>query len=288
MLRFRGINDGVALWHISMTAWLIEKFGSPLPPPIPKPTNYQTPLHLRCWNNSETRMPLEWAQDEFKLICKHMHMDKMNISLVPEKTPECLKEAYTQNRTFSGGWQTQNRTRVKLNVSGKPVVTYNPKHCHIPGYLSATTIIDLAKIFVGSHVPPEDFDYFFEVPLTLLGAAHLGQGFTLAAMSPELIQTVLVGKKMSKKEIEEFFDVVTFISVLTMSCRRLSPEQTISSFGKIMAPNVRKRIWPMYKNLERFEDEIEHLRSQCGSVLGTSVSMKKTFVSQPLSRIQHA
>ena len=288
MLRYRRINDGVALWHIKMTAWLIQKYGAPLTPPTPKPLDYQTPLHLRFWDKADARLPLEWAQDEFNIICNHMHMGQMNISLIPDMADKDLETGYKQNRTFTGGWQTLTQTRVKLDINSNPVVTYNPKFCHIPGYLSARVIMDLSKIYIGAHQPPEDFDHFFEIPLTLLGAAHLGQGFTLAALSPDLVQSVLVGRDMTSKELKEFTDVVTFVTVLSMACRRLSPEQMIGSFGKIMTPSLRRRIWPMYRNLKRFEEEVEYLRELSGSIIGTASKPQKTFVSHPTNHTQLA
>lgn len=283
MLMFRPINDGIALWHIKMSAWLIQQYGIPLTPPIPRPHNYQVPLHQRCWDNSDSRLPLQWAQDEFALICNHMHMGSLDISLIPDPNKGINETAYLENRRLTAGWQTHLKTRIKLDINGNPIVTYNPSQCNRPGYLSAVVIMDLAKIYIGSKTPPADFDPFFELPLTLLGAAHLGQGLTIAAMPFDIVESVMIGRNISKKEYKEFLNVITFVSVLHMACRRLSPEQIISSFGKVMTPQIRKRIWPIYRGLKHFEDELETLRGMSGAVSGTSVSPKKVFTTQRVS-----
>lgn len=282
--RKHSINDGIAIWHLKMTAWLIDNYGVPLTPPTPKPLNYQEPLHERHWTQSDDRLPLQWAQDEFALICDHMHMGSLNISLIPESQPLAMNKALSENRTFTAGWQQALQNRIKLDVNENPIVTYDPSQLTKPGYLSARVILDLSKIYIGSRPPPTAFDPFFEVPLTLLGAAHLGQGFTLASLPRDIVEDIIIGKKMSRRDYREFLQVVTFASVLNLACRRLAPEQMIGSFGKIMSDATRRLVWPTFQSVMTFEAEVSTLRKKCGGIAGTASPRQKVYVTKRSTR----
>lgn len=264
MLNRHLISDDEALWQIEMMAWLINQYGPPLSPPVPSPLQSNIPLSRRSWMDTDSRMSLKWAEDEYHLIWKHLKLGHIDIALIPNADNPDTDQNYGTETFFTGGWQKNLHSRVRLDISGRPVICYDPRRCDVPGYFTARVLMDVAKLYI-SHAPPrEDFDPCLEPQLILMGAAHLGQAFTLTTLDDSLIKEIVVGQDMTGSQLKSYKDMMTFSAVLTLTCRQFSPEQIIATYGPLLCKRVRKNIWNARRAIDRFPQELKMLQILCG------------------------
>lgn len=255
------IQDAESLACFDLMAWLICEYGPPKAPKVPSPLCRAPRLTDICWTASDSRPPLVWAKNILTDIKRDSGMDDWNVQI---RDPEGSQASLT---TISSRAETHSDTSVsyQLDRYGRPVIPFNSAQCHAGGEFAAYVIWKLAELKRAKYDPAQTTHAFSGSLLTIISAAHSGQGFHLLPMSKLIRKKLLPENASSALTSKQVQLSLIFAACLGLRALNRSPEQIIAAYGCLTSRSQRRKIRAACEQIESFDAELKRLQLMCAT-----------------------
>jgi hypothetical protein len=255
------IQDAEALACFDLMAWLICEYGPPRAPKVPSPLCRAPRLTDICWSPSDSRPPLVWAKNTLTEIKRESGLDDWNVQIMdPNGSQTRLKTVPPRGETPAA-----SSVSYQLDRYGRPVIPFNSAQCHADGEFAAYVIWKLAELKRAKYEPAETTDAFSGSLLTIVSAAHSGQGFHLLPMRKLIRKKLLPENASSALTSKQVQMRLIFAACLGLRALNRSPEQIIAAYGCLTSGSQRRKIRAACEQIESFDTELKRLQLICAT-----------------------
>lgn len=255
------IQEAEALACFDLMAWLIPKCGQPRAPKVPSPLCRAPRLTDICWTASDSRPPLVWAKNILTDIKRDSGLEDWNVQIMDPTG------AQTHLKTVSPRGENPSSSSIsyQLDRYGRPVIPFNSAQCHAGGEFAAYVIWKLAELKRAKYEPAETTDAFSGSLLTIVSAAHSGQGFHLLPMSKLIRKKLLPENASSALTSKQVQLRLIFAACLGLRALNRSPEQIIAAYGCLTSRSQRRKIRAACEQIENFDAELKKIQLMCAT-----------------------
>ena len=252
--RLSGRFDADAtLRHLGHLSYLINAHGAPHLPRVPTVFSRYEPLARTCYGPDEQRAPAHWADDLFARTASESHAERLASHSLPRSEPDQLLF-----RPLSELWHRNAPGDVAYDIAGRSVCTYTLGDENIRGRMATGFLVQIATLRLLSAAPPDAYDACDHASLLVAALVFNGQGLEALNLLPELARTP-VGQ-LSQARLGQELEHAT---LLAMVVRGLVPEQIIATYGPVLSPALRKRVWTLCQGFADYTPEVKLLRRLC-------------------------
>lgn len=250
-----------ALACFDAMVWLIQSYGPPKAPKVPSPL-CRTPLLTDIARApSDSRPPMKWAESVFADIKRRCAMESWAVQLEDASNPKMgLVEMTLTPQSDQGP-----SNAYQVDKYGRPVFLFHAAQSHIAGHFATQAILKLSALKRVNYTPPAPSEQTPKILLTLISAAHSGQGFHLLPMSKAIRKMSLTpdgSSHLSKKQIQK---TLLFNACLGLRALNRSPEQIIAAYGCLTRADQRRKIVAACHQIDTFDSELKTLQMMCAT-----------------------
>lgn len=247
MLKTRLVREQDANLHFEVMAWLIQTYGSPPRPPVPSPLHKRPNLENLTWDDFDTRSIFDWAEDSFNMIKNQCHIESLTVNLIPAGDGLDATQLAASLRLDA---LASGRNLYVTRGGAEAEVYYDPRDCVEPGYFTARTVLQLADILTANFQSEYGLSPLMRKMVTLVSAAYLRQGFTLANLPVEISSFMTSASDIRAVPHRVVVNSLCFATCLGLRIRRQSPEQILATYGSRMPKAFRRKVKQACKQID--------------------------------------
>ena len=275
MLKSTALDDETVATFFDMIIWLTAQYGAPVKQAVPKIIKPEQRIDERCWGENDPRTIFAWADAEIAYLSKVCQMENWSVQVAPNGNKAKLQHAAKmiiqagsspangQSLTplISNVWIENQYPGYFVDYFGRPTFFYDPRRCAEVGYFAKTILPQFALLKIYAKHPPAEFGSESIEKLVQMTACHMGVGFTLLALSqggsPKSWTPVSL---LSSNQSDEEELPYLYGTLISMAAHRLTREQILATYGKLMTPRTRKLIGPAYQQIQAQTDVLKLLK----------------------------
>lgn len=265
MLNSLALDDETVAIFFDMMIWLTAQYGAPIKQTVPKVITPEQLIHERCWGEDDPRTIFAWAEAEAAYLSKICKMENWSVQVAPNGNKAKLQNASKiiiqagsspangQSLTplRSNAWCENQYPGYFVDYFGRPTFFYDPRRCAEAGYFAKTILPQFALLKIYAKHPPAEFGSDSIEKLVQMTACHMGLGFTLLALSQGGAPknwTPLSLLSPGQPDDEEL--PYLYGTLISMAAHRLTREQILATYSKMLTPRTHKLIGPAYGQIQ--------------------------------------
>ena len=275
MLNSLALDDETVAIFFDMMIWLTAQYGAPVKQAAPKIITPEQFIHERCWGEDDPRTIFAWAEAEVAYLAKICQMENWSVQVAPNGNKGKLQPATKmiiqagsspangQSLTplISNAWIENQYPGYFVDYFGRPTFFYDPRRCAEAGYFAKTILPQFALLKIYAKHPPAEFGSESIKKLAQMTVCHMGVGFTLLALSQGGSRknwtpfSLLSSDQPDEEELPYLYG-----TLISMAAHRLTREQILATYGKLMTQRTRKLIRHAYNQIQAQSDVLKLLK----------------------------
>lgn len=252
----RLIRDEDAEIQLDLLAWLMRKYGPQSRPEVPSPLHKSSRLFTVRWEELDSRNVADWAQDTFGEIVCASGMGDWPLQLIAEADGELLETPKILHNVNT----SQVIEAYLVDHFGRPMITYDPRRCYLPGYFVARIVLRLAELRMTGYSPEAGLSPLMNRMLVMGTACYARQGFTLANLCEEVSAFLTQPADARNVPLRIVTNTLCFTACLNLRVLKQSPEQIIATYGALMPRSFRGKVRRACKQIDGYEAELKLLQ----------------------------
>lgn len=266
------LSDETVQSLYDMMIWLSTAYGSPVKQTVPKVLNPEVPCHQRLWQDDDPRIVFDWARSEMKYLSQLCKMEDWSVqvapdgyraqlqSLTPNTAPEDIHDP-SLTPLISRAWRENKYPEYVVDNYGRPTFYYDPSRCVEAGYFTKTVLPQFALLKIYAKHPPSEFVESSIGRLVQMTVCHMGVGFNLLAlMQAKNSQNWTPKAMLSLNQADNVELSYLYGTLISLAAHRLTREQIIATYGKLMTQRTRRLLNVAHEQLESYKDSLKLLR----------------------------